>query len=126
MKHTDDRPKRREKYINDRPNRKEKRIFIQQYKLDKGCSVCGYSKSSHALDLDHIDRTKKNFSMSKGCKYSWEKIIKELENCVVLCANCHREKTDRNEDYFNLTHSEEEEVGPTQIELFEDFKDETN
>lgn len=126
MKHTDERPKRREKYINDRPSRKEKRIFIQRYKLDKGCSVCGYNKASHALDLDHIDRTKKNFSMSEGFKYSWERIMKELENCIVLCANCHREKTDRHEDYYKLTEGEEQEVGPTQIELFEDFKDETN
>jgi len=114
------------KHIKDRPDRKEKRLFLRKYKLDKGCSVCGYNKTSHALDLDHIDRRKKNFSLSNGSRYGWDKIMEELENCVVLCANCHREKTDRNEDYFKLTEGEEEEVGPTQIELFEDFKDETN
>ena len=96
------------RHINEPPQKKAKRLFIKKYKLDRGCSVCGYNKSPYALDFDHVDRNKKNFIMSNGHKYSWEKIINELENCIVLCSNCHREKTERNEEYFSMMQTSEE------------------
>lgn len=59
------------------------------------CSVCGYNKCFGALDFHHIKPNEKEFSINKIKSSRWEinkhKIIKELDKCVLLCSNCHRE-----------------------------------
>ena len=56
------------------------------------CQKCGYCKYQGALELHHIDKTKKSFAIGdKGYTRSWEKVKAELDKCVLLCANCHRE-----------------------------------
>lgn len=56
------------------------------------CSNCGYSKCSDALQFHHLDPTKKNFGISAaGYSNSWDKMKKELDKCILLCANCHAE-----------------------------------
>jgi hypothetical protein len=59
------------------------------------CSVCGYNKCSKALEFHHVDASVKdsNFRTNRG--WSVKRLLKELENCVLLCANCHREEHDR-------------------------------
>jgi hypothetical protein len=55
------------------------------------CVVCGYHKYIGALDLHHI-KGKKEFTIgSTGYTYSKEKIRLELEKCILVCSNCHRE-----------------------------------
>lgn len=71
--------------------RKVLRIKAIVYKGGK-CEVCGYSKCFAALDFHHIDGKKKDFGISaKGITRRWEKIVVELDKCVLICANCHRE-----------------------------------
>ena len=94
----------------DTPARKDKKDFISQYKIDRGCSVCGYNKCSAALEFDHIDRSQKKFNLSAGFRHSWKKIHEELEKCVVLCSNCHREKTTREKDYREVDFEEPEDL----------------
>lgn len=56
------------------------------------CSRCGYNKSVAALEFHHKDPTQKDFGIaSKGYTRSWEKVKIELDKCIMLCANCHRE-----------------------------------
>lgn len=55
------------------------------------CMICGYTKSSEALEFHHRSG-KKDFGISeKGMTRSWAKIQTELKKCILLCANCHRE-----------------------------------
>ena len=68
---------------------KQKLKYIQEYKVE--CCTCGYSKCKEALDLHHKDPNKKEYQPNKLINYSYKKIKKELEKCIVLCANCHRE-----------------------------------
>jgi len=91
--------------------------YIQQYKLEKGCSVCGYNETPEALDLDHVNREEKKFALSDAWKYKWQTIHEELAKCVVLCANCHRKKTVEDKDYYSVEKKTEvEEV--RQYDLF--------
>lgn len=54
------------------------------------CQRCGYRRCVNALDFHHIDPSKKEFQIAaKIC--SWEKMKTELDKCLLLCANCHRE-----------------------------------
>jgi len=71
--------------------RKHLRIKSIEYKGGK-CISCGYNKCNEALDFHHIDESKKEFGLSeKGMTRSWERTMKELDKCILVCANCHRE-----------------------------------
>lgn len=61
------------------------------YKGSK-CERCGYDRCVEALEFHHTDPTKKDFNISsKGHTRSWNRVQAELDKCVMLCANCHRE-----------------------------------
>jgi hypothetical protein len=56
------------------------------------CATCGSAYPPAAMDFHHPDANKKEFAISvDGIYRSWEKVQKELESCVMLCANCHTE-----------------------------------
>lgn len=56
------------------------------------CSKCGYNKCNAALDFHHVDSTTKEYSVAHLMKSTnWNKLKVELDKCVLLCANCHRE-----------------------------------
>ena len=62
-----------------------------EYKGNK-CQICGYNKYYGALQFHHIDPKSKEFQLSKGgLTRSWDRIKKELDKCILLCANCHAE-----------------------------------
>ena len=61
-----------------------------EYKGGK-CEICGYDKSISALDFHHIDPTEKEFEISRMLKGTFNTIKSELDKCMLLCANCHRE-----------------------------------
>jgi predicted HNH restriction endonuclease len=44
------------------------------------------------LEFHHLKSNAKDFGISaKGYCRSWNKVRSELDKCVLLCANCHRE-----------------------------------
>lgn len=57
----------------------------------KKCQNCGYDNCLAALDLHHINPTEKEISFNKSGLVLTDKIIKELDKCILLCSNCHRE-----------------------------------
>lgn len=73
--------------------RERNKSFVNTYKLEKGCSICGYNKCSAALDFHHTYPENKEANIARLCKdsLSIETILIEIEKCVILCANCHRE-----------------------------------
>lgn len=56
------------------------------------CEKCGYNKCISALEFHHLDSNEKDFSISsKGYTRSWESVKAELDKCILVCSNCHRE-----------------------------------
>ena len=55
------------------------------------CSICGYDKCKWAIEFHHKDESTKENELSNIKHYSEEKITKELEKCIMVCSNCHRE-----------------------------------
>jgi predicted HNH restriction endonuclease len=55
------------------------------------CSICDYNKYTGALEFHHIDPAEKDFTIAQLKLTSFERIKTELDKCLLLCANCHRE-----------------------------------
>ncbi len=71
--------------------RKKMRFMAVEYKGGK-CQLCGYNKCVQALEFHHFDSIEKDFGVSAdGITRSWNRVKAELEKCILLCANCHRE-----------------------------------
>jgi Zn finger protein HypA/HybF involved in hydrogenase expression len=69
------------------------REFITNHKKGKKCEICSYNKNPEILDFHHKNKGEK----SKGVNYlmktlkSIYTIKKEIEKCILVCPNCHRE-----------------------------------
>jgi len=82
---------RREELIKAVAKRRRKiKLLAVEYKGGK-CQICGYNKYPGALDLHHIYGDKSFGISDKGYTRSWEKVKQELDKCILICANCHRE-----------------------------------
>ena len=57
------------------------------------CGICGYDKCLAALELHHLVSSEKEFSISSALASpkSWPTLVSELEKCVCVCSNCHKE-----------------------------------
>lgn len=62
-----------------------------KYKGGK-CEICGYNKCHGALDFHHLDPSQKDFNISDSNVYkNLDKLKEEVDKCILVCANCHRE-----------------------------------
>ena len=57
------------------------------------CVCCGYNKCIESLQLHHVNPSEKEKAISYWLRnpHAWDKIVKEIRKCVLLCANCHSE-----------------------------------
>lgn len=63
----------------------------------EGCCVdCGYSYPRQAMDFDHRPGVVKRFDLSKslGTRYALDTVREEIAKCDLVCANCHRIRTE--------------------------------
>lgn len=74
-------------FKNSRIRLKEKLV---EYKGGK-CEICGYDKCITALDFHHLNPNEKDFSLGSGSAIAFEKAKKEVDKCILVCSNCHRE-----------------------------------
>ena len=70
--------------------RRRNKIRLVEYKGGK-CERCGYNKCIDALEFHHLDPNEKDFGLSCGDTRSLEKLKAEVDKCIMVCANCHRE-----------------------------------
>jgi len=72
-----------------------KRLNFKKKALDYKnfcCQFCGYDKDITALEFHHLDSSQKEILPSKLYYRSWDYAKQELDKCIVLCSNCHREE----------------------------------
>lgn len=64
-------------------------------KLKGGCcEICGYDKCIAALEFHHSDPSEKELELSASLNFSEKDIknlISEVDKCILVCSNCHRE-----------------------------------
>ena len=77
-----------------RENEKEKYHSKQEklieLKSSMSCKKCGCSKH-YLIDFHHTNPAEKDFTISKNSHAKFETLLAEIEKCIPLCSNCHRE-----------------------------------
>ena len=73
-------------------NRRERHEIVNKYKEDHPCEKCGESRF-YVLDFHHKDNKDKKGTIARliRSKYTLPVIMEEIDKCIVLCSNCHRE-----------------------------------
>ena len=61
-----------------------------EYKGNK-CQICFYDKCINALEFHHKDPKEKEFTIAELKNSSFNKLKNELDKCLLVCSNCHRE-----------------------------------
>lgn len=73
--------------------KKVKRLLVE-YKGGE-CEKCGYDKCIAALEFHHLDPTQKDFGIgANGHTLAIERLKQEVDKCILVCSNCHRELHD--------------------------------
>jgi hypothetical protein len=61
-----------------------------QYKGGE-CQRCHNVNEPYLLDFHHMDMTLKELNISKLIGRTFQRLKTELDKCILLCGNCHRE-----------------------------------
>ena len=94
-----------------RKQRKRKMNIMIEFK-SKPCMDCHIQYPSYIMEFDHRNPEQKCFTIGEYAasgKNSIKKLLEEIDKCDVVCANCHRERTQqqilRNKElYENRSH----------------------
>lgn len=92
--------------------RKELKCRAIEYK-GGSCVCCGYNKCVSALEFHHLDLKKKDFGIADLAK-CWENMKAELDKCVLICSNCHREL---HSGITNIPEQITDKTPPARVEL---------
>lgn len=66
------------------------KAWVDNYKMNQGCTKCGYSEHPVALHFNHLQPVQKHYTISVLVKKgSLDRIKEEISKCEILCANCH-------------------------------------
>lgn len=82
-KHKESRAESRERL------RHRNRQKMLEYLEGKVCEQCGFS-DIRALEFDHLTPGTKKNGVSALMSFGWSTVLKEIQKCRILCANCHR------------------------------------
>jgi hypothetical protein len=70
--------------------RRGKKGEWDDYKATLKCTKCGFNHHA-ALDFHHEDPSTKEGDVNRYVSNGqFKRAYKEIEKCIVLCANCHR------------------------------------
>lgn len=101
-----------------RNKRRRERLLIEnveqllKYLNEHPCVDCGETDYL-VLEFDHLIREEKEYGISKMMtNYSWDKILKEITKCEVVCSNCHKRRTAKQFGWYKYRVVEEENLAP--------------
>lgn len=93
-------PKNKQRIIDNNKDRllKTKR-FVYEYLTSHPCVDCGETRPE-CLDFDHLRDKDMAISLMLRNARSIKSIQKEIEKCEIRCANCHRIKTAKEQNWY--------------------------
>ena len=72
---------------------RERREAIDKIK-EVPCADCKQVFPPACMDFDHLDGNEKLFDIGRGRLKPWNVLMAEIAKCEVVCANCHRLRTE--------------------------------
>lgn len=96
------------------------------------CADCGGRFEPHQMDFDHRDPATKSFNLMTGraMLMSTPRLLAEVAKCDVVCANCHRLRTQarrlavpRKGDYTTPSQARKAALWKVQSELLASLRD---
>jgi len=82
--------KNKENYERVKSYRQRMKEKLVEYKGGK-CQLCGYHKCITALEFHHLNPNEKDFGISRYSNLKWDSVVSEVDKCIMVCSNCHRE-----------------------------------
>lgn len=76
---------------NEKTYRNKKWHWLRSLKEDKPCTDCGISYPYYVMHWDHL--RDKEFTIGTAIRLGYQRILKEIEKCELVCGNCHAERT---------------------------------
>ena len=71
----------------------KRRSWLADLKQGNPCADCGIIYPHYIMDWHHLDKDTKEFGIGQGSfRHGKAKILAEIQKCVLLCSNCHRER----------------------------------
>lgn len=90
------------------PKRETARLYVYKYLKEHPCVECG-EDDPIVLEFDHINAETKTATVSKlMLGGSIDELISEIAKCQVLCSNCHKRKTARQQNWVMLKLKEQD------------------
>ena len=80
-----------QKAVYDKSRAAKHRALMERVKAAP-CMDCGQRFPACAMDFDHVCG-KKEFGVGQGRDKSEFRVLREIEKCDLVCANCHRIRT---------------------------------
>lgn len=90
--------------------RADSQLFVYEYLCTHPCVGCGESNPL-VLEFDHIKEKKYAISRMISDGFNRKSIQREIEKCEVRCANCHRKKTAKDQNWFIYRFQQKENKG---------------
>lgn len=99
--------------------RDRNKVHMARYLKEHPCVDCGEG-DLRVLTFDHLPEFDKKFDIGRavsGSTRAWDSILKEIEKCEVVCANCHMKRTGERSGW--LKHLMEEGLWEEDPTLFD-------
>ena len=90
---------------------KARREYVNVLKSGKPCSICGQTFPSICMDFHHITPDNKDGNVGEMIRdhLSMNRILQEIDKCMLVCSNCHR-----------ILHQDERDKNGNEIDEDED------
>jgi hypothetical protein len=98
--------------------RAPRQAYVDKVKAETGCMDCGlHPEYSQVLEFDHRPDEDKRFHISDGMVTgTMEDLIAEMAKCDIVCANCHRVRTVKKNQFG-------QDFGATRTRMKQVYKD---
>lgn len=84
--------------IKTQERRKRQKKLAVEY-LGAECRHCKLKTTRYCVyDFHHVTPENKEADPGSLLHYSWARLKKELDKCILLCANCHRIEHDKDKN----------------------------
>lgn len=82
---------RQQKLVSNKNRQDNLKTELNDYKRKAGCKFCSEDEPI-CLDFHHLDPKEKDINLSDALRKGWtfERMKKEIDKCIIVCSNCHR------------------------------------